>query len=300
MDLIQAPMSGDLSTTRETTYPLLSLDNEYIPIHSLAIGEPERVIVGEKKFLMYHRNIIMYPNLVSRYNDFMTCLFDRYLAYRMRVTLDEENPAGRRIRRNGSFIGNNGMIIYGEPGHRILMTIAVKQRYLFKIQPQEVDFSKFALIVDKFFINDPLCFKMYRNVKRSFIDIMEEKIDIVYTSDLYRLCFNNESSLPPSFNTVREMKEYMQGINQALIRDFQNELDFSASNDATLPVRDITGAEIELQLTDEPDPELEGEDEEEWDEPEPEPDIIDMAEGMPDVELDIDEEQEQLTREQMQ
>lgn len=218
-DSISVPPSFATSYQNVTVYPAISTESEYIPIHSIASGESIRVTVRNtvvKRAFSYGFTLPHAYYSYGRVGDFCTLMESMNIN---RWATFFNTGYGDRV-----YIGSYGTIAVSDSRNShlddlsptILMTLAVKQKYLFDITPtNNTNLTKFALVIDRKFITDENHFKLYRNIKRSFIDQVENKIDIIYTNDLMRLCFNNSLSLP-RFRSINEMVEYTNSMNSLI------------------------------------------------------------------------------------
>lgn len=200
---------------REPWYPSLSSDNEYIPIHSLKGSETLTSKNTGRRAMLYNLNFPIdtcYP--VGRMGEFI-----RGLSRDTETWYEFINRAFVN-----SYFGQRGTIITLTPEPKYLMTIAVKTKYVFDLektnpisQTPNNYFSKFCLIIDREFISNIEYFRVYRNVKRGFIDAMQDRIDIIYTNNLHSLCFNPPNDLLPKFKSIGDMVAYTKGITHQVL-----------------------------------------------------------------------------------
>ena len=195
----------------------LSTDNEYIPIHSLSEGQ--KITKGNVSLLIYSFHIPRPDYRCSQYASFCSNLdfpdSDYNISWAKLGTLPF------------NLLGNRGMIVIKDdnPEHsKLLMTIAVKNKYLFNVDRIEKDLSKFVLLISKEFMNNPEYFKVFRNIKRLYIDKIADKIDIIYANDIMSLCFNDVAFKPKKFKTLDEALEYTNGINSLLLNALKSEV----------------------------------------------------------------------------
>jgi hypothetical protein len=98
-----------------------------------------------------------------------------------------------------------------------LMVMSVKKDYLFSFSKDNPEPNKLCLVIDNSFINNPEHFKLYRNVKKYYIDDMEEKIDSHYTHNIMDSCYKAEITLP-KFKTIPDMIKHTNSINEVLTK----------------------------------------------------------------------------------
>lgn len=234
MESITIPSALSLALdTSKIDYPSLSIDSDYIPINSLSDGEciinkatgsklflyslhlpSSNYFFSVRKFTIFCANISNIRNIDTWFELFIRDITKRY-------------------------VGNYGMIVNIEDNPMKLvplMLIAVKQRYIFNISREETDLSKFALIINRRFIDDESHFQVYRNIKRLYIDpVFEGKLDIVYTNDIIRLCYGNQSLSLPKFKTINEMVNHTKSINSLISQTLQTETNGNNTNTGERP-----------------------------------------------------------------
>jgi len=208
---------GNLEETYITEYTSLLEDNDFIPIHSLRDGELiTNRVTGYKNFL-YHLTIPMvYVSLVRRINTFCGRLFNNSVN-------DWYKLVHTNITRR--YIVNSGMLVYlqEEPFKVVpLIVMCVKRKDLFNISSINPDISKFCLLVDRKLILDEEHFKLYRNIKKYYLNLIETQIDIMYSQDITQLCYKGAEMSIPKFNTIVETLDYINSNNQIVSNSIKN------------------------------------------------------------------------------
>lgn len=198
-----------IDTNYLSVNPTLANDNEFIPIHSLSDGDLITSKKTNEKTFVYKLNIpITGVDTYKRVSDFCKLLNSNNTGW---GTLSVPNIINK-------YFAHNGILLYvtGELSVIPLLVVGVKTKYLFDIKREAPDPSKFSLVIDRSLINDEEHKKLFRNIKREYIDIMDSHIDVVYTNNLLKLCYNPDSITTPRFSTVVEMMNHSKTVNEAL------------------------------------------------------------------------------------
>lgn len=198
-------------------FPSLADDNDYIPIHSMMDGEVIKAAEDDYKNFFYELSVT--TNSVSRVRKFSSFAQNLFTSNSSYVRwLEINHPT--LIRR---YIGTGGLLIHLEtdPVFKAtpLIVLAAKKRYLFSINKTAPDPSQFCLLIDRRLILDEEHFKLYRNIKKHYVNIMEQHIDSMYSYDITKICFRRRDLSMPKFKTITEMMNYTQSINNLIFKD---------------------------------------------------------------------------------
>jgi uncharacterized membrane protein len=197
-------------------FPTTSDSNEFIPIRVLGSGTVYKTDLN--RFLFYELELPISGTVTGMMKRFITYLkFSRYGNDNHRVTVLKQKgttkvfctTAGMLFERKKDSIG----VITIEP----LAIMAVKRTYVFDIDKNNIDFSKFTLVVDRKLLNDPAYLKLYKGFKKNYLDDVDKIMDVVYTNDIMNLCYNSGNLRLPKFNTINDMEKYKNFINQQLL-----------------------------------------------------------------------------------
>ena len=209
---IPSPIDALVSSARNiiAMYPSISDYNEFIPIHALVDGE--RLSNSNGRTLVYDLSIPMLSEIrgVRSVSDFCKNLFST--SYRWMKLTSITVPSG--------YYCYNGILIHVEelPVFKItpLLVLAVRKNDLFNISRNNLDISKFSLLIDRKLISETHN-KMYRNVKRDYMDVLEKDIDFHYSNNIMKLCYNPEAIVLPKFKSVDEMTAYYKELDSVLL-----------------------------------------------------------------------------------
>lgn len=195
-------------------YTALSDDNDYIPVSSLSTGY--RLILRSRKTFMYGLPVLHWGAGMRKIH-----LICQQLSQRVNGLCS----SGTVFKR--CYLVGNGVVLWrrNEDYRDIpLLLLCVKKDYLFSIDKDNPNPSQFALVIDRSFITDEEHFKLYRNVKRIYIDEIEQYLDVVYTNDIVNRCF--EVSLPkPGYKTITEMLNGFKQVNKLVVKCIKKEVD---------------------------------------------------------------------------
>lgn len=194
-----------------STIPVLSDDVEFIPICTLADGEVLTYKKSGKRSFLYSLKVELFCNQTHKFVDFCRNLHtNRHSSYRMET-----------ISLKHKYIATYGTILQlqEEPFEVIpLMSMCVKQRYLFELNRRNISMRHLTLVIDKKFINDEEHFKLFRNVNRLYIEEVMKHIDVLYTDDITETCFKSPKINLPKFATMQENIQYMKDINKVVAK----------------------------------------------------------------------------------
>lgn len=207
---------SDFNTTYEGSeivdYPAIASANQYIPIHSLISGLKRT----ENNKVDYFYNLIVNLDYIREVKQFGK-FFEK---------LDEPGSYWYKLKHSTvtkTYFLRYGLLIYLNEFNKPvpLLTLAVKRDYLFEIDRRTPDVNQFAIIVDRQMIKDPEHYKLYRNLKPTYLDKFADDIDIVHTNSLVNLCYNMGVSTP-KFRTIPEMISYYRSFNEIVKQELNN------------------------------------------------------------------------------
>lgn len=185
----------------------ISLDNDFIPYHALLTG---KVLEKDgKKAMVYYPSITADNSLAIRnYEGFFSHLANGNRWYRLikkTITGDYRVRAGQIV----VFKPNNTVII--------LATLAVNVSHLYSVNKSEPDYSKFFLIVNNEFANDPEHSNMYKAFKKYYMDKAMEKVSVIHTKDIYNLLYKPLIVKPKVAKSIAEMKQNMAEFHKCVL-----------------------------------------------------------------------------------
>jgi hypothetical protein len=192
----------------ESTKKVLSIDNDYIPICSLRQGNT--IGVGLNRVLLYDLPLVLsiylevvnsrgYKNVLLGTNGFSSY---QYL----------------NNRRGLDYFFQNGVVMYKSNNDQIvkpLLLLCLKQEFLFTVNKTNPDLSNFIVIVSKQFKKKEHRY-IYRNVYRDYILELNKYTDVMYVDSIEDTCLKVSSIVPPKFNTVVDMINHKNSINNLL------------------------------------------------------------------------------------
>lgn len=181
-----------------------SVDCDYIPFYS--IFQSEFYSIGNYKYNIYGLFINHVYTTTTNTSRFISAL--QY--YMMPVIYKKYEGIEYYVMK--------GIIYYindvGKP--IILMCLVVDNSYWRTADMDNIDFTKFRLIVNNEF-NSVKHTSLYAYLRKYiFADYITNNIDIIYTIDIHRYIFKN-SFLPEEFTTIVQRKEYFENLNKSVI-----------------------------------------------------------------------------------
>jgi hypothetical protein len=191
--------------------------SEYVPIVCFHSGE--RIIKGEQKKFFYTFKIpeLRRMPIIRRYSLFEAAFKSGFDWRRIKTA---------NIGDHFYFCGP-GIIFHISPNLKVtvLLCVAVKSNEIFNVKPptrlqyqaHEEDLNKFRVIVNNEFTRNADHFNVYRNINRTLLPELQEKLDFVYTNNIDSLCFATPPLALPKFRTIRESKQYLKTINEEIV-----------------------------------------------------------------------------------
>lgn len=204
---------------KEKLYSALSEDNEYIPIQCLKNGEILKLTDRERKILVYSLPV---PTLSSAG---VTSLINRFcgVLFKMRRTeTGSWTTISDRVMLS-KYYADVGILLHLDDNYEFkpLLMLTVRRDYLFRMDKGNP--AHFCLVIDNSFIRGSTdSSKLYRNVKRIYIDELEKnQFDVLYTNDILRVCFSKSIELP-KFESITDMTSDFSSMNQSLLDSLVN------------------------------------------------------------------------------
>lgn len=209
----------------------LSFENEYVPVLYLKDGELITSINSNSPSVFIYNLIVKQPICapsITAINNYCKYIVGRNTDNSNTVYGDFKKfdiPVGE-YRISNHYVGTNHFIAcFGQTNRtipQVLMCLAVRRDKVINLvkngyREETVDKNDLVLLIDNSFIRDETHFKLYRNIKRSYIDNIKS-FDVLYTNNLHALCFNEFRITPPRFRTILESQEYSQRITE-LVRE---------------------------------------------------------------------------------
>lgn len=209
----------------------LSFENEYVPVLYLKDGELITSINSNSPSVFIYNLIVKQPSCapsITAINNYCKYIVGRN-TYNSNVVYGDfkrfDIPVGE-YRISNHYVGTNHFIAcFGQTNRtipQVLMCLAVRRDKVINLvkngyREETIDKNDLVLLIDNSFIRDEIHFKLYRNIKRSYIDNIKD-FDVLYTNNLHALCFNEFRITPPRFRTILESQEYSQRITE-LVRE---------------------------------------------------------------------------------
>lgn len=202
----------------------ISSHSEYIPIQALYNGS--KIKKGERMNLIYglyapnnNSNYILAFKSVKSFVEYFL-RSGNYAEYRSLVY--KLIPL--------KYYVNYGMLLFNEERtdasgvkhtrSRPLVVLCVKRRYTFKVQKKNPNPNHLCLVVSGELFKDVAHEKMWKVFKKQIIDPLQEEIDVVYTHSIRETCYNDNIITLPKFDTVIDMKKFMDKINDVMYDKF--------------------------------------------------------------------------------
>jgi hypothetical protein len=198
-------------TLSEDTQPTCSELNSYVPFYSLFTGTTMNK--NNRKVLNY--NLVGSVDDAYMSNGYTDTRYQNMIDT-MRVRLGLRRVCTTR-NRDKTYIALKGFLGYLDTNLNIIpfVVLTVKSDSIFKLKKEELDLTKFCLIINSSLIN-PDHMVMYKNLKKLYIDpIIAMGVDVLYTNDIKKQCYNKFDYIP-KFKTIAEMNEHLKTINNLI------------------------------------------------------------------------------------
>lgn len=112
-------------------------------------------------------------------------------------------------------------LVQGIP--KIHFCVSVKTKYMFNMDRDNLDKSKFALFITPEFINSDKFRNVYLRFNRDILENMQQTgVDTIITNDIEKWCYNNDLEVP-QFSTIGEMKGYLRTFNSTIFNEQREE-----------------------------------------------------------------------------
>lgn len=261
MGLIKIPERWDITFKTIPSYFSLSDDSEFIPLICLVNNLAKTYSKGDNKTLTYGLPL---NGVINSYSMPKIEAFCEYISLLSNPNV-YISMSRSLLRHFGTinYFANYGTILYrdnelqeNDIGQPLipLMLLCVKRDYLFKIDKENPDDSHFCLVIDNSFHRNLPHSRLFRNVNRIYIASIAPSVDIFYTNNILEACFNQRSSALPKFDTIDKMREYLNGINQVLVRGITDELSVSVPvptpDEPNRPIQELSLEGINLGIQD--------------------------------------------------
>jgi len=181
-------------------YPADSVSSPFIPIHAVRNGV--FIKKGDQKVLLYNLEIDTNYNKVGMVSKIIGAM--------------ESNSNYPRY-----FEKHIGFLYYADKGQlvdmtdrlnpKVLVQLCVKKEYLFTLKSEVVQEHKLALIVSKFLQTH----KIAKTVENNYIQAQADNLDIIYTNNVYNLCYHGRIEAPKAA-TFPQYMEQCNYMNQLL------------------------------------------------------------------------------------
>ena len=185
-----------------------SIGSDYVPFISGFIGEVYNV--GNNKILVYnflYNNQDLPDRPYRQYAELLYCLYKH-----ITPTWYHSKEVDLQVCK--------GMLFHFDKyttEYTLLMILAVKKDYVFKMNKTNPDFKQFALFISSDFSENDLYKTIYNKVEKEYVNEARELgVDIVYTKHIKERCFGN-SFVKPKFNTITELQLAMNEVNKELL-----------------------------------------------------------------------------------
>lgn len=195
-------------------YPANAEYSSYIPVQSLSEGDLITYKNGNKVFLYSMTIPVTNLNTNKKFESFAKAFAKATYWHK----LEHRNITNTYIVHRGILMNMVEFPFKATP----MMVLCVKRDSLYKLQRDKLNPSDFCLVVNRAFIDDEEHFKLYRNVKKYYIDEVEDEIDILYTKDIIQTCYNLGPIELPKFKTIPEMINHTNSINELVKESFSD------------------------------------------------------------------------------
>lgn len=170
----------------------LASDNEYVPI--MCIPNGHKLEVEGRKDFSYNLDIPRIGSTTRRASIFIQAM--TYLSSWSGLIITEEEQGDQEV---DPIYGccSNGLFFKNESRYEPIVLLCVKKEHLFSIDKNNPNSRHFNLLVSNSVMT--IHSKIFKTVFKEYIPkIIEDDIDIVYTNNVERLCFNSPKfTLPP-------------------------------------------------------------------------------------------------------
>lgn len=205
----QAP-EGDYTSD----YPANAEYSSYIPVQSLSEGDLITYPNGSKVFLYSMTIPVNNISGSKKFENFSKAFANSFYWHK----LDHRNITKTYIVNKGILMNVVEFPFKATP----MMVLCVKRDSLYKLDKHILNPKDFCLVINREFIEDEEHFKLYRNVKKYYIDDVEDEIDILYTRDIIQTCYNLGPIELPKFKTIAEMINHTNSINELVRASFSD------------------------------------------------------------------------------
>lgn len=195
-------------------YPSISIDNEFIPVHSLNNGTLLRR--GESDRLLVYSLDVQIRNI---YIEQRFSTFSESIATNNTTWMKLGHPTINR-----TYIGIYGLVVYFEENEikpEPMVALCVRRKKLFSISKESPDPKHFCLVINRKLYKDEEHNKLYRNLNRFYVEPMSEIVDVYHTDKILELCYNSNGFSLPKFKTIQENIECMNMANQLIINSYK-------------------------------------------------------------------------------
>ena len=182
----------------------ISCDSKYVPLFAPFInkGIYDRKIVH---FSLIKPNIYNFHRALRTYNGLYGSLTMGTATRRFSTKSMEFNLL---VIKGAIFEETDGV-------PKLLFSVVVEEEYMAKmfLERDNLDYSKFAMLVASDFGLDPKYKSVYRKMyKEVILPHVEMGVDMITTNNIVDKCFKN-NLIAPKFKGVEEMNEYLSALN---------------------------------------------------------------------------------------
>ena len=184
----------------------ISNENPFVPVNALFTGT--KITKGNNSYLIYNFFIGDGDGeerfTIKKYNEAINHMNRGENVIYLKTTRNTEQYQIQK-----------GIVSWVDENMEVtpLIVLMVKSDYIFNIEKDKLDYSKFCILVNnKIKLDKHLLF--YKNMKKQYLDVCEElNIDIVYTNNVENWISKTPSYIP-KFKTIPEMLNHLKDINK--------------------------------------------------------------------------------------
>jgi hypothetical protein len=191
-----------------TSNPSSSIVNDFIPFHALMSGKLLSTI--SNKVLLYNLDVLLIPeHTVNGYEEF----FYRIIGHFGWNKLNKRNVVPNYRCRAGQLV-----VISKDKVVTPLMTLVVNKEYLFTINKEQPDYSKFFIVIDDNFSNSDEHSNLYKNFRKYYLEEVSNYINVIHTKSIINFCYKQVPVVPIKPKTIAESRVLYKEMTLNIIR----------------------------------------------------------------------------------
>lgn len=187
--------------------------NAYIPFYAMLKG----TVIKNSDDLTIVYGLPNFPSLseyrlITKYSNAVAHMCDRTRLATFRTT-----------RNSLTYVLTKGFLGFVDENHNVvpLIVLTVKSDSLQTLDKDNLDKSKFCLLINNRVYNSQHAL-MYKNMRKYYVDTLTlEGVDILYTNDINKWIYNDTKFIP-KFNSILDLQKHLSTItNLALDIEYE-------------------------------------------------------------------------------